>query len=294
MVTMKQITLLFALGAEALLVMLLVMLLASAPSTLFAADSEASPDLSGMVWEKHGEWHLNGGAGGLRLGEAIPPGGLVTAGSEASPHSITILLPDGQRMLCECYEPRTCSQGFRVPAITAQPPPAVWAIFVAVRNVLLLRPETAETAFSVPVGRAALAANVEMVAALNPQGELSTAAGLRVLPNGQYSLTITGDGQQASPSTLSTQPLNWVAGQTAAQVRVGGPGVYRIRVFDQTRVPRIDVEVLATSPVSFPSEAANLKQARETILSWSKTHEGWSLHPFLRAYLQSRANALSP
>ncbi len=117
------------------------------PSPLRPQVGRRASEFSGMVWERHGDWHLNGSSTTLRLGEAIPPGGLVTGSAESSAHSMTILLPDGQRMLCECYEAKTCSQGFRVPAITPQPRPAVWDMFVGVRNVLLLRPATAETAF---------------------------------------------------------------------------------------------------------------------------------------------------
>jgi hypothetical protein len=245
-----------------------------------------------MVWERHGDWHLNGSFTALRLGEAIPPGGLVTGSAESSAHSITILLPDGQRMLCECYEAKTCSQGFRVPAITPQPRPAVWDMFVGVRNVLLLRPATAETAFPTPAGRAAMAGNFEIVAAVTPQGDISIVPALRVLPTGHYGLSISRDGQQTSPSTRPTvQPLDWTSAQKPAQVRVGGPGLYRIRVSDPAYVPRIEIEVLATSPASLAAETAALKQARETILTWSKIHEGWSLHGFLRVYLESR---LSP
>jgi hypothetical protein len=253
----------------------------SGPTVAVSAGSGAT----GMVWEKHGDWHLNGSPNALRLGEAIPPGGLLTADVEDPAHSIVILLPDGQRMLCECYEARTCSQGFRVPAITPQPQPAVWEMFVAVRNVLLLRPATAETAFPTPAGRESMAVNSEMVAALGPQGEISIAPALRVLPSGQYGLRVSATAATAA----SVQPLNWSAAQKVAQVRVGGPGLYRIRVSDQAYVPRFDIEVLATSPASLAAETDGLKTARETILKW--THEGWPLHGFLRVYLESRLSA---
>jgi hypothetical protein len=288
---MKGRTVLFALGSQ----LLLGTLLMSAPAMAGAAASGTpGAELSGMVWERHGDWYLNGSSTGLRLGEAIPPGGLVTGGAESSAHSITILLPDGERMLCECYETKTCSQGFRVPAITPPPRPAVWDMFVGVRNVLLLRPATAETAFPTPTGRAAMAGNFEIVAAVNPQGEISIPSVLRVLPPGQYSLSITRDGQQTPDATRpAVQPLDLTAGQKPAQVRVGGPGLYRIRVSDPAYVPRIEIEVLATSPTSFAAETAGLKQARETIVAWSRIHEGWSLHGFLRVYLQSRLSASS-
>jgi hypothetical protein len=274
---MKLITLHFALVAEVLLGALLLCGVAVA----------AGNGASGMVWEKHGEWHLNGSSNALRLGEAIPPGGLITAGTEGSAHKIVILMPDGQRMLCECYEANTCSQGFRVPAITPQPQPAVWEMFVAVRNVLLLRPATAETAFPAPAGRAAMAVNSEMVAAVSPQGEISIAPALRVLPSGQYSVSVARDGVAATvPNVANVQTLDWSAGQNVAQVRVGGPGLYRIRVSDQAYVPRFEIEVLATSPALLAAETAGLKQTRETIREWS--HNGWSLHGFLRVYLESR------
>jgi hypothetical protein len=250
-----------------------------------AAADEA---VSGMVWERHGEWHLNGSLAVLRLGEAIPPGGLLTAGAEGPSHSMTVLMPDGQRMLCECYDAKSCSQGFRVPAITPRPSPEVWNMFVGVRNALLLRPASAEAPFSTPTGRAATAGKVEMVAAMSPQGEVSIAPALRVLPSGQYSLSVANDGSQAASSPTATQPLNWTAGQKAAPVRLPEPGLYRIRVLDQTHVPRMEIEVLTTTAASLAVEAAGLKQARETVMWWNQTRGGWSLHDFLRVYLQAR------
>jgi hypothetical protein len=244
---------------------------------------------SGMVWERHGEWHLNGSSAVLRLGESIPPGGLLTAGAENPSHSMTVLMPDGQRMLCECYEAKSCSQGFRVPAITPRPSAAVWEMFVGVRNVLLLRPASTETPFATPTGRAAKAGNVEMVAAMSPQGEVSIAPSLRVLPSGQYSLSVANDGSQAAASGHPvTQPLSWTAGQKAAPVRLPGPGVYRIRVTDQTYVRRMEIEVLTTTAASLAAEAAGLKQVRQTIMGWNQTRGGWSMHDFLRVYLQAQ------
>jgi hypothetical protein len=204
-----------------------------------------------------------------------------------------ILLPDGQRLLCECFEAKICAQGFRVPAITPAPKPPVWDMFVAIRNVLLLRPVAAETAFPIPVGRAEMAGNFEMVAPVSPQGEISISPALRVLPTGQYSLSVMKEGQPPAASTTpAVQPLDWHSGRPLAQVRVGGVGLYHIRVTDPSYVPRIEIEVLATSPASSLAEATALKQTRETILDWSHTHDGWPLHPFLRVYLESRSNAL--
>jgi hypothetical protein len=284
---MKRRRLLIAMGAG------ILVLLGGSATTVVAESGPASSDPTGMVWERHGDWHLNGSSDTLRLGEAIPPGGLITAGAEGPMHSMLILLPDGQRMLCECFEAKICSQGFRVPAITPRPTPVIWDMFVGVRNVLLLRPIAAETAFPIPVGRAEMAGNFEMVAPVSPQGEISITPALRVLPPGQYSLSVMKEGQQPAASTVpAVQPLDWISARPVAQVRVGGVGLYHIRVSDQSYIPRIEIEVLAASPASYPAEAAGLKQTRETILGWSHIQEGWPLHPFLRVYLESRANAL--
>jgi hypothetical protein len=286
---MKLRTLLFAIGAGVLA------LTARSVTMVVAERMPPGSGFSGMVWERHGDWHLNGSSDTLRLGEAIPPGGLITAGAKDPNHSMVILLPDGQRLLCECFEAKTCSQGFRVPAIAPSPKPEVWDMFVSVRNVLLLRPKTAEIAFPIPVGRAEMAGHFEIVAPLSSQGEISISPALRVLPPGRYSLSVMNEGQQPAASTIpAVQPLDWNVARPVAQIRVAGAGLYHIRVSDQAYTPRIEIEVLAATPASYPAEAAALKQTRETILTWSHTQEAWPVHAFLRAYLESRARAPVP
>ena len=98
-----------------------------------------------------------------------------------------------------------------------------------------------------------------MVAAVSPQGEISIAPALGVLPSGQYGLGVATDGQTRATTAPSVQPLDWSAAQKVATVRVGGPGLYRIRVSDQTYVPRFEIEVLATPPASLGAETAGVE-----------------------------------
>jgi hypothetical protein len=265
-------------------------LLAIVPAAMFAADSQTPPaKISGMVWAKRGNWHVNGSSAGLRMGDAVLPGSLLTASAGKGEQSTVILLPDGQRLLCECYEAKTCAQGFRVPAIVPLPSAAIWEMFAGVRNVLLSLPATAEAAIPAPVGHEAMAAHAEIVSVVNTEDQVSIVAALRVLPSGQYALSISRDRPAGSAETgLGEQTLDWVAPHGLANVHVPGPGLYRIRVVDKTLEPRIAIEVLATPQSSFPNESAGLQQARETILQWTRTHEGWPLHDFLQVYLQSR------
>lgn len=270
-------------------------LLIAAPLRIPADSLEkVPPAFAGIVWERRGDWHLNGSGTRLRLGDAVAPGSLLTAGGSKAAQSTVILLPDGQRLLCECYDAKACSQGFRIPAIAPSPSPAVWRMFVGVQKVLQARPAADDAVFVAPAGHAALAAHVEIVSAVSPPGEISIASALRVLPAGRYVLALTNDSKRGSGANdLGKQPLDWAAADGTARVHLPGPGVYRVRVSDTTLEPRIEIEVLATMPGSFAEESAGLKHARQTIQEWSHTHEGWPLHDFLRAYLQSRGSVPS-
>jgi hypothetical protein len=247
-------------------------------------------EFSGLVWKRQGDWHLNGSSAALRLGEAIPPGGLITA-SGAGAHSLVILLPDGQRLLFECYQEQTCNQGFRVPAISVPPSEAVWATFKGVRDVLLMRGADVEQPFPTPVGRDEDAANTEIIAALEA-GKVSIAPALHVLPGGNYKLVVHADDPRPTVTALPPLLLAWNPAQAIATVPIAAPGLYRITVLDESQVPRIEVELLATAPGSVDAETEALRKTRSTVIAWNRTHEGWSLHDFLRAYLQSRAVAL--
>jgi hypothetical protein len=250
-----------------------------------------------MVWRRQGEWHLNGSGTAVRLGEAMPPGGLLTASRSASPHSLIVLLPDGQLMLCECYRAQTCAQGFRIPAIATPPAPAVGEMFAAVRNVLLLEPATAESAFSALSGRDAMAHFSEITAALTPRGEISLAPALRDLPSGTYSYTIrpalaNGEPEGSRGARPAARLLDWNAPQGVASVPVAGIEAYRIQVRDWARVLRLDIVALAAPPGSVAAESARLHAARQTVLQWSRANIGWPAHDFLRVYLAARASAL--
>jgi hypothetical protein len=262
------------------------------PLLFSLAVSAAAAEYSGLVWKRQGDWRLNGSSVGLRLGEAIPQGGLITA-SGAGSHSLVILLPDGQRLLFECYEVQTCAQGFRVPAITTPPSETAWAMFKGVRDVLLSRPPAVELPFPAPTGRDEDAGNVEIIAALEA-GKVSIAPALRFLPAGSYKLALHRDGAQpGAMATFPAQPLNWNPVQATATVFIANPGIYRIAVLDQNQVPRLEVELLAIAPGLVNAEVDALKKTRSTVIAWNKVHEGWSLHDFLRAYLQFRAVALT-
>jgi hypothetical protein len=165
-------------------------------------------------------------------------------------------------------------------------------MFKSVRDVLLMRRAAVEQPFPAPTGRDEDAANVEIIAGLDA-GKVSIAPALRVLPAGHYKLVLHADGPRPSDiATYPEQPLDWNPAHATASVSIAIPGLYRIAIVDESNVPRMEIELLATQPAFVAAETDSLKKTRLTVVAWNKVHEGWSLHDFLRAYLQSRAVAL--
>jgi hypothetical protein len=64
--------------ASFLLAIFSALLVYGPPIAIVAGNGTPDSEFSGMVWERHGDWYLNGSSQVLRLGEAIPPGGLLT------------------------------------------------------------------------------------------------------------------------------------------------------------------------------------------------------------------------
>lgn|ERR1035437_1095158 len=69
-------------------------------TSLQAQKTSAGP--AGLAWEVQGTWRLEGKDVPVRTGDAVQPGSLLQAAEETAGHSITVLLPDGQRILYEC------------------------------------------------------------------------------------------------------------------------------------------------------------------------------------------------
>jgi hypothetical protein len=57
----------------------------------------------------------------IRVGDAIQPAALLQPADTAGDYSITILLPDGQHVLYECFTVADCARGFRVPSLFRKP-----------------------------------------------------------------------------------------------------------------------------------------------------------------------------
>src|SRR6185437_1725893 len=135
---------------------------------------------SGIAWEARGIWKIDGVTGSVRTGDAIPPGSLLLAKDPETAHSIVILLPDGRRVLYECFTDKQCDRGFRVPLLIEKPSDFAMELLARIRAVLVrdregLRAKTQQ-----------LLPRDEVLAALGPGNRVSIGGLAASLPDGRY------------------------------------------------------------------------------------------------------------
>ncbi len=92
---------------------------------------------AGLAWHVQGTWRVEGVAKPIRSGDAIEPASLLQPDEAAGPHSVTILLPDGQRVLYECFTAADCARGFRVPSLIRKPDPFALDMLARIGSILL-------------------------------------------------------------------------------------------------------------------------------------------------------------
>ena len=238
---------------------------------------------SGMTWEAQGNWHLNHERQSIQRGDAVPPGALLTADVIVKA-SIVILLPDGQRLLFDCHDAHTCSQGFRVPALMAKPDTDDLDLFNAVRRAINQPHSSVETA---PEPLASTTTEAEAVARLENDENILLKQSLAGLPPGQYTLTVQSN-DQAQPSK---RQLTWSGSLDTGRLTLPGPGLYRLRLFGSLGGERMRVVLLAVPSTSFPTTLKAFTDARKTLAEWNETFPGWPVHEWLQLYLKILSGA---
>lgn len=242
--------------------------------------------IRGLAWQVQGRWKDVQAGTEISTGDAVLPGSLLEPLSDPGAHSITVLLPDGQRVLSECFTPDDCSRGFRTPAITEAPPAFNVEMLDRMRNALQKRrlPGKSESAHTTP------ARQDEIVAVLLRDPRSSHAALplakvqslLAFLPSGSYTYTLRSlDG----PLPVR-QGLLLEKNSSGYMFPVAGPGLYSISVFDSFDTERLNLLVAAVEP-GRSEVIANFGHARKVLASWDERYNGWPIHDLLRAYLRS-------
>jgi hypothetical protein len=248
--------------------------------------SQATADhASGIAWKVRGTWRIEGTREPLLTGDPIHAGGLLQPTAEDATHSITILLPDGQSILYECFTARDCARGFRVPALFRQPDPFSAEMLARIRAVLRRQqgPEEAN-----PAPQSHLAKD-EAVAVLGSANRIEIGGIASNLPNGAYVGDLVSVGSRY-PSQ-SGMPLQ-KSGRTIA-LAVPGPGLFLLTISDSMKWPRIQL-MIGVVAASDTAVAKGFDREHALLAKWIDDLFGWPVHDFQRAYLEALMLSIKP
>jgi hypothetical protein len=254
--------------------------------SLFAISLQAQAggeDSPGFAWHVLGTWQVNGRGAPILPGDPIQPGSLLEPGERTARHSIVIYLPDGQRILYECFTAQDCARGFRVPSLYRKPEPMAADVVALIRAVLVRTNVDASAGSS--ANRSSLPRD-EVMAVLGSGNHVEVEGLASKLPNGSY----TGDLQPLDPA-FPRQP-HLVIEKTASSIAVSLPsaGLYTLKISDDLNHPRIDLFIAAVTPEQAPGFIKSYTDAK----AFLKRCDGWPMHDFQRAYLESIISGARP
>jgi hypothetical protein len=240
----------------------------------------------GVAWQVRGRWQIEGKGRQILTGEAIPPGSLLQPTEEAGDHSILIFLPDGQRILYECFLTQDCERGFRVPSLYREPDPFAVDMLARIRAVLSRRSPDQESG----QGQGPRLARQETLAALGPGNRVDIAGLAAKLPNGRY----TYDLRPLDPASPRQSRVLLEKNAATITLPLPSPGLYELTITDQLNTQRIDVFIAAVRPEQSANVMKSYQDATALIRDWNSNYQGWPIHDFQRAYLEALVLGIEP
>ena len=235
-----------------------------------------TPPPAGVAWDVRGQWSIDGVGSPIADGAAILPGSLLVPQGAPS-HSITVLLPDGLRILYECFTAEDCARGFRVPALYRRPAP------LAVDLLSRVHFESAmESTHDAMVASNSRLPRDETLVVLDSSNHVRIAGLAGQLSNGHY----TGELRSLDGDSPRLSHIAFDKSGPAISLPMPGPGVYDLRIADELNSPRIDLFIAAVGPDHAPSLQKPYATVKQLMMEWNTDYQGWPVHDFQRAYLR--------
>ena len=240
----------------------------------------------GVAWQVKGSWRVDGGANPIQTGDTIAPGSLLWPIEGSPVHSITLLLPDGQRILYECFLAADCRRGFRVPPLYRNPDPQatgiLWRIHAAVTTTAK-EPEVA-------LGNGTPTPRDEAVTVLDAQSRGQVTGLVSALSDGRYTYTVRafGHSETSGPRKILEKKGAFVV------LEIPSPGLYDVIVTDPLNTPRVDLLVAAVKAPQAANLQASFRNAKVLLKDWNDDFQGWPIHDFQRAYLEALTLGINP
>jgi hypothetical protein len=271
-----------SLSHETLRHLLVIVAMASFPVLI---EGQTTNVAVGVAWHVQGVWRLEGQDVPIITGDPIPPGSLLLPEVQAGSHSMVILLPDGRRVLNECFTAQQCTRGFRVPALYHVPSPFAISMLARIRAVLLRDRRNLE-----PASQSNYVLPREEALAVLDSGNRVRVGGLAAtLPNGTYTYTLRKIATSNSASVGGSFDKN------ASEITFVVPsvGLYEVAVRDNLKRSRIDLFLAAAAPADAVKFESLFGRVQQLLDAWN-SYGGWPVHDFQRAYLEALMLGIKP
>jgi hypothetical protein len=123
----------------------------------------------------------------------------------------------------------------------------------------------------------------EQVAVLGPGNRVHVEGLVVHLPNGHYTYDLL-PLDHAHP-----RQSNLVLEKNAPSIDLALPssGLYLMTIADDLNTPRIDLFISAVKPTQAASFEKSFANAKGLMKEWNEDYQGWPIHDFQRAYLES-------
>jgi hypothetical protein len=250
------------------------------PAIIFPAQI-AGETHRGIAWQVRGTWQVEGKGAPILTGDAIQPGSLLQPAEGTANHSITVLLPDGQRILYECFAAEDCARGFRVPALYRTPGPFAVEMLTRIQAVLSSGKNDSSTGSN--SRHSPRLPRDEEVAVLGPGDRIHVEGLVERLSNGRY----TYDLRPLDHAYPRQSHLLLEKKAPSIDLSLPSSGLYVLTFADELNAPRIDLFIAAVRPAQAARIGKSFRDAKELMEQWNEDYQGWPVHDFQRAYLES-------
>ena len=257
--------------------------LALSATAAWAKNPQETP--LGIAWRVQGAWQAEGKAAPVLTGDAIQPGSLLQPGEGSGNHSITLLLPDGQRILYECFIVEDCARKFRVPSLYRRPDPFAVEMMERIQAVLVREKQDSGSGM-----QQSRLPRDEALAVLGPGNRIEVEGLAAKLTNGRYTYEL-----RPLDHALPRQ-FHLMIEKKASSITITVPssGPYDLTIVDNLDTPRIDLFIAAVQPAQAARFIKSFREAHALMEGWNGDFQGWPVHEFQRAYLESLMLDIKP
>jgi hypothetical protein len=162
---------------------------------------------------------------------------------------------------------------------------------VARIHAVLLRENDSEGfAIKSSIGQDSRLPRDEVVAVPDSSQEVKIAGLAAALSNGHYTYDVQPLDRAYPPR------FHLPVEKSAPYITVALPsfGIFVLTISDELNTPRIDLFVAAVRPAQAASVTKSFNQAKALMKGWNREGQGWPIHDFLRAYLESLILGVTP